>query len=213
MLGDPTSRPEQTCLHPIVPLIVPGPLVPAVAIARSSNWGGSTLSVNYFEKAGSGLGSPISGAAVRGRGAQHIDRVIHRGGNGGVIERRAELFRIAWIGVHQDDEEATRAHCDSGDSGTAVDNGRLHLLNEAGRERESNPPRTGSRPLPDLKSGRPTGDESGPESGVRFPIGHATPPPIRLCFVPKSSVVQTTFVPSRKPESRLPLGGTSSLSD
>jgi CRP-like cAMP-binding protein len=27
--------------------------------------------------------------------------------------------------------------------------------------------------------------------------------------VPKSSVVQTTFVPSRKPDSRLPLGGTS----
>src|SRR4029077_10809527 len=31
-----------------------------------------------------------------------------------------------------------------------------------GRERESTPPRTGSRPLPDLKSGRPTGDDSLP---------------------------------------------------
>jgi hypothetical protein len=31
-----------------------------------------------------------------------------------------------------------------------------------GREWESNPPKTGSRPLPDLKSGRPTGDESLP---------------------------------------------------
>ena len=38
-----------------------------------------------------------------------------------------------------------------------------------GREWESNPPRTGSRPLPDLKSGRPTGDDSLPEIGCRRP--------------------------------------------
>src|SRR5262245_54023990 len=35
-----------------------------------------------------------------------------------------------------------------------------------GREWESNPPRTGSRPLPDLKSGRPTGDASLPSLGT-----------------------------------------------
>src|SRR5580693_9508967 len=39
--------------------------------------------------------------------------VIHRGGDGGVIEWRAELLRIARIGVHQHDEQAARAHCNS----------------------------------------------------------------------------------------------------
>ncbi len=43
------------------------------------------------------------------------------------------------------------------------------LLQRGGRERESNPPRTGSRPLPDLKSGRPTGDDSLPEIDVSWP--------------------------------------------
>src|SRR5215475_8651600 len=36
------------------------------------------------------------------------------------------------------------------------------LPKHGGREWESNPTRTGSRPLPDLKSGRPTGDASLP---------------------------------------------------
>src|SRR5271169_981912 len=35
-----------------------------------------------------------------------------------------------------------------------------------GREWVSNPPRTGLRPLPDLKSGRPTGDESLPHRAI-----------------------------------------------
>ena len=35
-----------------------------------------------------------------------------------------------------------------------------------GREWESNPPKTGSRPLPDLKSGRPTGDDSPPSLSI-----------------------------------------------
>src|SRR5580693_277066 len=39
--------------------------------------------------------------------------MIHRGGDGGVIERRTELFRIARVGVHQHDEQAARAHCNS----------------------------------------------------------------------------------------------------
>src|SRR5690606_29043703 len=34
------------------------------------------------------------------------------------------------------------------------------LFRFGGREWESNPPRTGSRPFPDLKSGRPTGDDA-----------------------------------------------------
>src|SRR6478672_9971802 len=38
------------------------------------------------------------------------------------------------------------------------------LFERGGRERESNPPRTDPRPLPDLKSGRPTGDDSLPET-------------------------------------------------
>src|ERR1700681_2882032 len=37
------------------------------------------------------------------------------------------------------------------------------LLEDGGREWESNPPRTDSRPFPDLKSGRPTGGASPPE--------------------------------------------------
>src|SRR5215472_10225501 len=42
---------------------------------------------------------------------------------------------------------------------------RFHpaLPERGGREWESNPPKTGSRPPPDLKSGRPTGDASLPE--------------------------------------------------
>src|SRR5215472_2354666 len=44
---------------------------------------------------------------------------------------------------------------------------RFHpaLPERGGREWESNPPKTGSRPPPDLKSGRPTGDASLPELG------------------------------------------------
>ena len=33
------------------------------------------------------------------------------------------------------------------------------------------------------------------------------------CFVAESSLAQTTFVPSRKTESQLPLGGTRAFSD
>jgi hypothetical protein len=77
------------------------------------------------------LGDPLEHQLAGGRGAQHIDRVIHRGGDSGIVERRAEFLRIAWVGVHQDDEEAARAHCNSGDSDTAADNRRLRLLNEA----------------------------------------------------------------------------------
>ena len=43
--------------------------------------------------------------------------------------------------------------------------GHLTRRDVGGREWESNPPKTGSRPLPDLKSGRPTGDDSLPLSG------------------------------------------------
>src|ERR1700692_1037399 len=39
--------------------------------------------------------------------------MIHRGGDRGVIERRAELLGIARVGVHQHDEQAARAHCNS----------------------------------------------------------------------------------------------------
>jgi hypothetical protein len=43
----------------------------------------------------------------------------------------------------------------------------------------------------------------------QLPIRHATTPPIRLLFCRrKSSLAQTTLVPSRKAESQLPLGGT-----
>src|SRR5262245_47350585 len=44
--------------------------------------------------------------------------------------------------------------------------GQRARLKFGGRERESNPPRTVSRPLPDLKSGRPTGDDSLPASAL-----------------------------------------------
>src|SRR5579871_2390461 len=47
------------------------------------------------------------------------------------------------------------------------------LREGGGREWESNPPRTGSRPLPDLKSGRPTGDASLPELGIAAAGGSA----------------------------------------
>src|SRR6202043_182784 len=48
-----------------------------------------------------------------GGGAQYVDRMIHRGRDGGIIERRAELFPVTRVGVHQHDEQAARAHCNS----------------------------------------------------------------------------------------------------
>ena len=49
-------------------------------------------------------------------------------------------------------------------------------------------------------------------SRLSFRIRHATTPPIQLLFCRrKAASAQTTFVPSRKAESQLPLGGTSTL--
>jgi hypothetical protein len=66
-----------------------------------------------------------------------------------------------------------------------------------GRERESNPTRTGWRPFPDLKSGRPTGDDSLPLldasdwSWVRQPTSSAPARPNRL---PTSANTRLSYI-------------------
>src|SRR5579864_7684020 len=95
------------------------------------------------------------------------DGILHLGAT---VARRSDLAACL---SRRGPCTSQRLNSVAGFAGSDVDNGRLRLLQRGGRERESNPPRTGSRPLPDLKSGRPTGDESLPESAVLRLAGSA----------------------------------------
>ncbi len=55
--------------------------------------------------------------------------------------------------------------------------GNVYEQRTGGREWESNPPRTGRRPFPDLKSGRPTRDASLPLNQIISLAARAKLPP------------------------------------
>src|SRR4029077_593860 len=69
-----------------------------------------------------------------------------------------------------------------------------------GREWESNPPETGSLPHTDLKSGRPTGDDSPPRSS---PDWHAAPNKSRRCGLILRSSPLRKVTPCRSKKSRI----------